>query len=104
MAALLLRMHPAMDESRSSLLDNGNLNLTNPLSPCVLACVGGKGTSRHLYLRDLRNSEGNVTFINWADELPVHYRGGVGKSEKRRVGGGNLRFGLGDQIGTVLWY
>ena len=23
-----------------------------------------------------------------ADELPVHYRGGVGKSEKRRVGGG----------------
>ena len=23
-----------------------------------------------------------------ADELPVHYRGGVGKSAKRRVGGG----------------
>ena len=22
-----------------------------------------------------------------ADELPVHYRGGVGKSEKRRLGG-----------------
>ena len=26
--------------------------------------------------------------IGVADELPVHYRGGVGKSAKRRVGGG----------------
>ena len=31
-----------------------------------------------------------------ADELPVHYRGGVGKSEKRRLGG------KGKTVGPVL--
>jgi hypothetical protein len=29
-----------------------------------------------------------ISTIGVADELPVHYRGGVGKSAKRRVGGG----------------
>ena len=41
-----------------------------------------------------------------ADELPVYYRGGVGKSEKRRVGGGNLRscFGLGGWTEIPLYF
>ena len=58
-------------------------------------------SSHHGGIR-LRDQSNIQNTIGVADELPVHYRGGVGKSGGGEVG--ELEIRTWDQIGTVLWY